>query len=78
MPASASTIESQHLLLKEATRTFSIQIGRQLISEVLASTGGNRKRAAAELGISYKALLYKIKQIESERLSASSKNGAAL
>jgi DNA-binding NtrC family response regulator len=67
----------RHLLLKEATRASSIQIERQLISEVLASTGGNRKRAASELGISYKALLYKLKQIESERPSALSRNGAA-
>jgi len=49
-----------------------------LISEVLASTGGNRKRAAIDLGISYKALLYKLKQIETESQSASSKNGVAL
>jgi DNA-binding NtrC family response regulator len=76
----------RHLLLKEATRASAIKIERQLISEVLVSTGGNRKRAAAELGISYKALLYKLKQIESERPSASSqtssktlsRNGAAL
>lgn len=71
----------RHLLLKEATRASSFQIERQLISEVLALTGGNRKRAAAELGISYKALLYKLKQIESEKPSASSKtsskNGAS-
>jgi DNA-binding NtrC family response regulator len=67
----------RHLLLKEATRASSMQIERQLISEVLASTGGNRKRTAAELGISYKALLYKLKQIESKRPSASSRNGAA-
>jgi DNA-binding NtrC family response regulator len=39
-----------HLLLKEATRASSVQIERQLISEVLASTGGNRKRAAARSG----------------------------
>ena len=49
--------------LKAATRAASIQIERQLISEVLAATGGNRKRAANELGISYKALLYKLKQV---------------
>jgi DNA-binding NtrC family response regulator len=56
----------KHPLLKEATRASSIQIERQLITEVLALTGGNRKRAAAELGISYKALLNKLKQIEAE------------
>jgi DNA-binding NtrC family response regulator len=61
--------------LKEATRASSIQIERQLISEVLASTGGNRKRAAADLGISYKALLYKLKQIETENQSLLNKNG---
>jgi DNA-binding NtrC family response regulator len=68
----------RHLLLKEATRASSIQIERQLISEVLVSTGGNRKRAAAELGISYKALLYKLKQIESKKSSTTEKNGASL
>jgi len=54
------------LSLKEATRAASTQIERTLISEVLVATGGNRKRAADELGISYKALLYKLKQIEAE------------
>ncbi|MGA3009627.1 MAG: sigma 54-interacting transcriptional regulator [Terracidiphilus sp.] len=67
----------RHLLLKEATRASSIQLERQLISEVLVSTGGNRKRAAADLGISYKALLYKLKQIETENQSALSRNGVA-
>jgi DNA-binding NtrC family response regulator len=65
------------LLLKEATRASSIQIERQLISEVLVSAGGNRKRAAADLGISYKALLYKLKQIETENQSVFCKNGVA-
>jgi DNA-binding NtrC family response regulator len=67
----------RHLFLKEATRASSIQIERQLISEVLASTGGNRKRAAADLGISYKALLYKLKQMETENQSLLTKNGVA-
>jgi DNA-binding NtrC family response regulator len=68
----------RHLFLKEATRASSIQLERQLITEVLVSTGGNRKRAAADLGISYKALLYKLKQMETENQSLSNKNGAAL
>jgi DNA-binding NtrC family response regulator len=68
----------RHLFLKEATRASSIQIERQLISEVLVSTGGNRKRAAADLGISYKALLYKLKQMETENQSLSNRNGVAL
>ena len=50
--------------LKEAARAASIKVEQQMISEVLAATGGNRKRAADELGISYKALLYKIKQVD--------------
>jgi DNA-binding NtrC family response regulator len=65
------------LLLKEATRASAIQLERQMISEVLISTGGNRKRAAADLGISYKALLYKLKQIETENQSAFCRNGVA-
>jgi DNA-binding NtrC family response regulator len=65
------------LLLKEATRASSIQIERQLISEVLVSTGGNRKRAAIDLGISYKALLNKLKQMETENHTVFSKNGVA-
>ncbi len=64
--------------LKAATRAASIQIERQLISEVLAATGGNRKRAAGELGISYKALLYKLKQAEAANQSVSTGNGVGL
>lgn len=65
-------------LLKEATRASSNQIERALISEVLIATGGNRKRAAADLGISYKALLNKLKQIEMKNQSVSDKNGVTL
>lgn len=61
--------------LKAATRAASIQIERQLISEVLIATGGNRKRAADELGISYKALLYKLKQAGVEHRSTAIGNG---
>ena len=67
LKAAASTVRSngerKSLSLKDATRAASAQIERQLISEVLVATGGNRKRAADELGISYKALLYKLKQV---------------
>ena len=65
-------------MLKEATRASSLQIERQLITEVLVATGGNRKRAAVDLGISYKALLNKLKQIETENQSAFRKNGVTL
>jgi two-component system response regulator AtoC len=63
---------------KEATRTATTQIERQMNSEVLMITGGNRKRAADQLGISYKALLYKLKQGEAGCLPTSNANGAAL
>jgi len=77
-PSGRSNGNRRHLLLKEATRASSIEVERRLISEVLASTGGNRKRAAVDLGISYKALLNKLKQIEAGNQSASNKNGVAL
>ena len=82
LKAAASTVKSnghrKPLSLKEATRAASTQIERQLISEVLVATGGNRKRAADELGISYKALLYKLKQAGAEYQPASNRNGVAL
>jgi two-component system response regulator AtoC len=43
---------------KEATR----EAESRLISAVLRDTGWNRRKAARILGISYKALLYKIKE----------------
>jgi two-component system response regulator AtoC len=48
--------------LKQAARAASLQAERELILKVLARTRWNRKRAAQELQISYKALLYKLKQ----------------
>ena len=82
LKAAASTAKSNgHRKLpslKEATRAASTQIERQLISEVLVATGGNRKRAADELGISYKALLYKLKQVGTESQPGPVKIGAAL
>jgi DNA-binding NtrC family response regulator len=66
------------LSLKDATRAASTQIERQLISEVLAANGGNRKRTADDLGVSYKALLYKIKQFASASHSTNAKSGVWL
>ncbi len=64
--------------LKEASRAASIEIERQLITEKLTSTGWNRKRAAGELRISYKALLYKLKQIGMENPADGGKDGDVL
>jgi len=49
--------------LKTAARAASRQRERELILEALEHTKWNRKRAAQELQVSYKALLYKLKQI---------------
>ena len=49
--------------LKEVARAASSKAEKELISKVLARTRWNRKRAAQELQISYKALLYKLKQL---------------
>ncbi len=49
--------------LKEASRAASRAAERDLILRVLGRTQWNRKRAAEELKISYKALLYKLKEI---------------
>ncbi len=49
--------------LKAAARAASREAERDLIMKALARTRWNRKRAAQELQISYKSLLYKLKQI---------------
>ena len=51
--------------LKAAAKAASREKERELILSALERTKWNRKRAALELRISYKALLYKLKQIES-------------
>jgi two-component system response regulator AtoC len=64
--------------LKEAIRKASAEVERQLISQVLGSNGGNRKRTASELGISYKTLLYKIKQVGLEDTNTHSRFGVTV
>ena len=49
--------------LKAAARAASREAEREMILKVLSHTRWNRKRAAQELQISYKSLLYKLKQI---------------
>jgi len=59
-----ATSENSHLSsLKVAARAASRRTERELILKALERTHWNRKRAARELQISYKSLLYKIKQI---------------
>lgn len=52
------------LSLKKASRRAARRIERELILKVLTQTHWNRKQAAQKLEISYKALLYKLKQLE--------------
>ncbi len=56
---------SEGLSLKQAARAASQRAERELILKVLSKTNWNRKKAAEELRISYKALLYKLKEIGS-------------
>jgi two-component system response regulator AtoC len=49
--------------LKAAARAASQQTERELILQTLTRTHWNRKKAAEALQISYKSLLYKLKQI---------------
>lgn len=55
--------EARSYSLKAAARAASREAERELIMKALTRTRWNRKRAAQELRISYKSLLYKLKQI---------------
>jgi DNA-binding NtrC family response regulator len=60
---SDNTIAMPRSSLKTAARAASKKAERELILQALERTHWNRKRAARDLQISYKSLLYKIKQI---------------
>jgi two-component system response regulator AtoC len=57
--------------LKEAARAASREVEKEIILKTLARTRWNRRRAAQDLQISYKALLYKLKQIGCEEYETS-------
>ena len=50
--------------LKEMVRNLKNGAEMEVIAQVLEETAWNRKRAATKLNISYKALLYKIRQYD--------------
>jgi two-component system response regulator AtoC len=60
----ADGVDARSTSLKVAARAASRRTERELILKALERTHWNRKRAAQELQISYKSLLYKIKQID--------------
>jgi DNA-binding NtrC family response regulator len=55
--------DTEKLSLKQTARTASRQAEKELILKVLTRTHWNRKRTAMQLQISYKALLYKLRQM---------------
>ena len=59
----AVTADARTRSLKVASKAASREAERELILKALGRTRWNRKRAAQELQISYKSLLYKLKQI---------------
>jgi len=63
-PPAPSQHQEKNFSLKEASRAASRQAERSLILRTLTRTRWNRKKAAQELQISYKALLYKLKQLD--------------
>jgi two-component system response regulator AtoC len=54
---------TESIPLKRAARAASLHAQRELILLALSKTSWNRKRAAEHLQISYKALLYKMREI---------------
>jgi two-component system, NtrC family, response regulator AtoC len=60
--AAVATATSGNVSLKDIARTAAREAERELILRMLTRTRWNRKEAAEILGISYKALLYKIKE----------------
>jgi two-component system, NtrC family, response regulator AtoC len=58
----ATAAEAGNYSLKDVSRTAAREAERELIQKMLQQTRWNRKETAEILGISYKALLYKIKE----------------
>jgi DNA-binding NtrC family response regulator len=58
----AAAAEAGNYSLKDISRTAAREAERELIYKMLQQTHWNRKETAEILGISYKALLYKIKE----------------
>jgi transcriptional regulator with PAS, ATPase and Fis domain len=68
-PAMVAAIETGSCSLKDVSRTAAREAERVLILRALEHTRWNRKTTADVLGISYKALLYKMKEHGFDRAS---------
>jgi two-component system, NtrC family, response regulator AtoC len=66
--------------LKEIASKAALRAEREAISAMLARTNWNKRKAAARLQISYKALLYKIKDcgLTDPRITASASSLATI
>ncbi|HEY4768985.1 MAG TPA: sigma-54 dependent transcriptional regulator [Myxococcales bacterium] len=60
-PAPVVPVGAETVSLKEIARQAALRAEREAISAMLARTNWNKRKAAVRLQISYKALLYKIK-----------------
>jgi DNA-binding NtrC family response regulator len=60
--ASVTSANPKEINLKEKVKAATMEAERHVIGQALRTTNYNRKKAAAMLKISYKALLYKMKQ----------------
>ena len=65
----AAAAQAGNYSLKDISRTAAREAERELIQKMLNQTRWNRKETAEILGISYKALLYKIKENGLDRAS---------
>ncbi len=72
-PAPVVPMGAETVSLKEIARQAALRAEREAISAMLARTNWNKRKAAARLQISYKALLYKIKDcgLTDPRITAS-------
>jgi two-component system response regulator AtoC len=72
-PASVVPMGAETVSLKEISRQAALRAEREAISAMLSRTNWNKRKAAARLQISYKALLYKIKDcgLTDPRITAS-------
>ena len=68
-PAAAAPAPAVTGSLKDIGRNAAREAERELIARTLQQTRWNRREAAEILGISYKALLYKIKEAELDSAS---------
>ncbi len=62
--ASVARVETQNPDLKQMVKSLKNEAEMEAITNALEVSGWNRKRAASMLNISYKALLYKIRQYD--------------